>query len=339
MSSTARSVCTGAAQERISAAQACARRPREHAVSGPEIRRRIALIYPWLTTSRVIALVCVLFFGSDEHDLTTFVLQDLGVWRFETVSGAQTRPFARRADLDLHLAIGELRGGTYPCGESTERRARRGSSSNCGCASRIESSNDGVPDCSTASAPQQSARAIRHRVDGVREIGHRVCARTKRQTHCAARRRVRCTARLRACARRPAACRARFRRAVSTGAATGSRASASGDDIDARAHCASGPRCRARGAVDAARAWRYRRAPRTVFSLALFGLAFWDVVFAPIRGAFSALTSVVRSISLGGLRAARRLDAARLEKLDSHDVLRARVQETWCAKWRSTTLW
>ncbi len=70
------------------------------------IRRVIAGAFPWVAVAApgVLQACTVLFFGSDESDLSTFVIQDLGVRRYERYPlDDRSRPFATRQDLDRYL--------------------------------------------------------------------------------------------------------------------------------------------------------------------------------------------------------------------------------------------
>ncbi len=66
------------------------------------VRARLQRAHPWVAIAVVDALaVCrLLFFGDARQDLTDFILQDLGVLRFEAYEiGPHTRPFATRDDI------------------------------------------------------------------------------------------------------------------------------------------------------------------------------------------------------------------------------------------------
>ena len=71
-------------------------------------RWRIGRERPWLRLRDVehLALYQLLFFGGRGQDMTTFVMRDLGVHRFEPVPlSRQTRQFADRAALDSYLEL------------------------------------------------------------------------------------------------------------------------------------------------------------------------------------------------------------------------------------------
>lgn len=77
------------------------------------IRAVLGRARPWLEVAQAESeAVCrLLFFGSDRQDLTDFVLQDLGVVRFERYEvGTRTRPFADRAELEAYRACRRLEG-------------------------------------------------------------------------------------------------------------------------------------------------------------------------------------------------------------------------------------
>ncbi|MEZ5560477.1 MAG: VRR-NUC domain-containing protein [Pseudomonadales bacterium] len=72
------------------------------------IRARIARRFGWVTVSAFGAFqVCrILYFGDARHDLSSFVVEDLGIVAFERYElGARTRPFAARAELDEYLSL------------------------------------------------------------------------------------------------------------------------------------------------------------------------------------------------------------------------------------------
>ena len=72
------------------------------------MRRRCAWLR--LREPRRLALYQLLFFGDDRQDLTTFVMRDLGVVRFEAVALSRgTRQFADRAALDRYQELVAVR--------------------------------------------------------------------------------------------------------------------------------------------------------------------------------------------------------------------------------------
>lgn len=75
------------------------------------IRARLASHHPWLTvTAEATFGVCqTLFFGGQGGDLSTFVIQDLGIRRYENYPlDDATRPFRGRRELDRYLACRRL---------------------------------------------------------------------------------------------------------------------------------------------------------------------------------------------------------------------------------------
>ena len=75
------------------------------------IRRVLAAEYAWVNLDRyrLVRLVQLLFFGDDHQDTSTFVLQDLGLMRFEPYSLARTeRLFADRSALDRYRRLRRL---------------------------------------------------------------------------------------------------------------------------------------------------------------------------------------------------------------------------------------
>ena len=72
------------------------------------MRRRCAWLR--LREPRRLALYQLLFFGDDRQDLTTFVMRDLGVVRFEAVALSRgTRQFADRAALECYQELAAVR--------------------------------------------------------------------------------------------------------------------------------------------------------------------------------------------------------------------------------------
>lgn len=79
--------------------------------SDPAIRRRVAARHPWIeaTGRRALAVCQVLFFGSEGGDLSTLVVQDLGILRFEDYPlSRDTRLFRDRPELDRYLLCRRL---------------------------------------------------------------------------------------------------------------------------------------------------------------------------------------------------------------------------------------
>ena len=81
-------------------------------VPAPLCQWRMRRRCPWLRLRepRHLALYQLLFFGDDRQDLTTFVMRDLGVVRFEAVAFSRgTRQFADREGLRRYLEIAAVR--------------------------------------------------------------------------------------------------------------------------------------------------------------------------------------------------------------------------------------
>jgi hypothetical protein len=79
--------------------------------SDEHVRARIATAHPWVAIGfgRAFAICQVLFFGGDRQDLSAFVLQDLGVLRYEEYPlSPDTRPFDQRRELDRYLLCRSL---------------------------------------------------------------------------------------------------------------------------------------------------------------------------------------------------------------------------------------
>ncbi|MEQ8783552.1 MAG: VRR-NUC domain-containing protein [Roseibium album] len=86
--------------------EACVGRYPDHA-----IRARLAERYPWIGVAGQAAFaVCqVLFFGDDAGDLSRFVVQDLGILRYERYAlDRRTRPFQARDELEGYLLCRRL---------------------------------------------------------------------------------------------------------------------------------------------------------------------------------------------------------------------------------------
>jgi len=91
------------------------------------IRRRLATSYPWIEVADrdAFAACAVLFFGSDEADLSTFVVQDLGVRCYERYPlGPDTRPFRAREELERYLLSRRLSSWSWRLDEVPALAAR-----------------------------------------------------------------------------------------------------------------------------------------------------------------------------------------------------------------------
>ena len=74
----------------------------------------------------VVATAQILFFGDSHTDLSTFVLEDLGMLRFETYPlDARHRQFGERAELDDFIAMRALRGTLHVLESSWDRAIAR----------------------------------------------------------------------------------------------------------------------------------------------------------------------------------------------------------------------
>ncbi len=95
----------------------------------------------------IVATAQILFFGDSHTDLSTFVLEDLGMLRFESYQlDARHRQFGERAELDDFLAMRALRGTPAPSRIVVgSGRSRTMCSTRCG--------NRAVGACSNACAP------------------------------------------------------------------------------------------------------------------------------------------------------------------------------------------
>ena len=80
----------------------------ERSLTDTEVRQRIEPYCPWvaLDTDKRLELYRLLFFGDRRRDLSTFVLRDLGLARYpEYELARQRRLFADRAALDAYVAL------------------------------------------------------------------------------------------------------------------------------------------------------------------------------------------------------------------------------------------
>jgi VRR-NUC domain len=76
--------------------------------SDDAIRGRVGQTYPWIALQQPVsfARLQVLFFGSMRDDLTTFILEDLGIRRFESYRvDHTTRAFSTPAELNHYLSL------------------------------------------------------------------------------------------------------------------------------------------------------------------------------------------------------------------------------------------
>ncbi|MGA1371509.1 MAG: VRR-NUC domain-containing protein [Pseudomonadales bacterium] len=72
------------------------------------IRRRLQDVYPWvaLRQPQIFDRLLLLFFGSPREDLTTFILEDLGIRRFENYPvDEHTRPFSNGEEVEHYLGV------------------------------------------------------------------------------------------------------------------------------------------------------------------------------------------------------------------------------------------
>lgn len=84
------------------------------------IRRRLTAHHPWisLTGRSPIGLCQLLFFGDERQDLSTFVLQDLGLFTFERYRLSRSeRMFADRAELERTRLLARLNGLSHRLAE------------------------------------------------------------------------------------------------------------------------------------------------------------------------------------------------------------------------------
>jgi hypothetical protein len=82
------------------------------------VRARLARHHSWIgvAAAEPFAVCRLLFFGSDRRDLTEFVLQDLGVQRFEHYEiGTHTRPFNDRAEIDRYAGCRRMAAWLAEC--------------------------------------------------------------------------------------------------------------------------------------------------------------------------------------------------------------------------------
>ena len=303
-----------------------------------EIRRRLALVHPWVAIARpdIVEGLCVLFFGTDERDLTTFVLEDLGVWRFETYTmDPSARPFATREELDRYRALGALRAAMpsraswdpapanrlldvlwqRDAHRSTERRRRR-LLDRLGYVAERSSDADIALACYKRSG---TPFARQRRVRTLLRLGD-VCGARALLAHIRANPRSRSE---REFARRfePTRCRLSAHR-FAPRIETLTLPSAPPHNVE-RATLGALLERPGLGAHLENR-----------FPLALFGLAFWDIVFAPVPGAFSnAYQLGPLDLLWSDFAAARRaVIDARLDEIRSAEALRSRVLGTWREK-------
>ena len=314
-----------------------------------EILRRLAPCSPWVELGHplLVRTLCALFFGDANQDLTTFVLEDLGVTRFEPydLDGAG-RLFAERVSLDdyleLTLSVGRRleRLRQMWCSEAAEHEVAR---------LWDESPHRFVERRRSRLLNQLGALAERARDHDVALTAY------ARSTHAPAReRRTRLLARLGDFAgagrllhvigatpgsRLEAEFAARFdphtlrlRRAPAVIRQECLRLAAPPELRDT-----SSARRPTPGVLEGAALAALLTRPgigahlENRFSLSFFGLAFWDIVFAPIRGAF------LNPYQLGPVdlfwsdfAAARApLLERRIDELRSPDRLAARVLDTW----------
>ena len=89
-------------------------------------RWRVRRACPWLCLrdAEHLALYQLLFFGGRGQTMTTFVMRDLGIHRFEPVSlSPQTRQFADRATLECYLGLLAAADAVYALGTRPDAKA------------------------------------------------------------------------------------------------------------------------------------------------------------------------------------------------------------------------
>jgi hypothetical protein len=249
------------------------------------IRARIARRHGWvaLADRRAFHACLVLFFGGDGQDLSTFVMQDLGLLRFEPYPlDAATRAFRDRAELTRYLLCRRLSAWSHDLDGQASLAALLGAAL-WGC---------------TGSRPVVRARdRVLNRLgqwhERRGELDAALCCYGRSTLHPARER------------------RARLLRRLGDEAGVQSLLEAMRDDPWApdeqdfaerfgtrgRAHVPPTSTCELTGApaarieqhalnlltADGGRGWHLEN----LLPLGLAGLAYWDVVFAPVAGAFS----------------------------------------------------
>jgi hypothetical protein len=296
------------------------------------IRCRLAATHPWIEIADrdAFATCAVLFFGSDEADLSTFVVQDLGVRCYERYPlGPDTRPFRARAELERyllsrrlspwssHLSDAPALAGTIPrllWGEPrtrTEQRARDKVLNRVGRWHERRGEHDAALTCygRSTSHPARERRArLLHRLGDETAVADLLAAMRDdpwgpEEADFAGRfpgRRPATTTRTSTCALIGATPARIERHALSLLTANGGRG------------------------------WHLEN----LLPLGLAGLAFWDVVFAPLPGVFT------HPFQLGPqdlfwpdfARSRRGLIDARLSALNEPGAFEAAVRRTFAAK-------
>lgn len=301
----------------------------------PTVRARVTERHPMVAVAHrdVIDRLQALFFGGD-GDLSTFVLQDLGIVRFEAYPlPVDARLFANRADFERHMELGALRDevGTLDTAWDPRRACefvaclsaqeasrtlerRRGRLLNrIGAAAERAGEHALALDCYAAS-PQPPARERRVRI--LARQGNAAAAEAVLHEMCAAPR---------------APTEAQFARAFA-----GVRMRSLPAPPESRLRLPSAPSGRVEDAaltalLDADGAGRHLE---NLLPLTLTGLAFWDIVFAPVPGAFShAFQDRPLDLYWDDFRTTRAAAiASRLAELRDADALGRRILGTYESK-------
>lgn len=293
------------------------------------IRRVIAARHPWvaLAAPERLRACTVLFFGSDESDLSAFVIQDLGVRRYEAYAlDERSRPFATRPDLDRYLLSRRLAAWSHrlddvpalagamlrllwPAARSrTEQRARDRVLNRLGRWHERRGELDAALTCfgrSTGHPARERRARLLHRLGD--DSGLAGVLKDMRQDPWGPEEvdfAARFPGRRRSAPARITECRL-------------------GGGVPARIERHALALLSANGG----RGWHLENA----LPLGLAGLAFWDVVFAPVAGAFShPLQDAPQDLFWPDFARVRRgLIDARLAELAAPGAFAAALRSTW----------
>lgn len=307
------------------------------------IRRRVAKTHPWIALEHpgAFARLQVLFFGSIRDDLTTFILEDLGIRRFESYRvDHTTRAFSSPAELDHYLNVHRCSRWletddwsacaraaarsvlSEPAKARATERVRSRLLNQLGAQFEREQEFDLALECYGASslhpARERCIRLFQRRGDDSR--AETLIQEAEQQPWSAAEEDF--IARQRAGKRRMG-----FRALIN-------EQHRSADEIDAAMEGSIESFACAELANEHRRAWHLENQ----FPLGLAGVLFWDVIYAPVAGAFTHRYQAGPRDLFWPDFAARRaaLIAARVRELGDAERFRRQIMEITTSK-RSIT--
>ena len=299
------------------------------------LRSRVAAAHEWLCvrSPELIELVTLLFFGDSRQDLSTFVLEDLGMVRFEPYAlEPGVRNFPSRADLDAYLRLLTLRRSLDTTLENwTTERAEM----------LLRALWERVDNRALERTRSRLLNTLARQAEREGDFDLAMTAYHRSSREPARERRARLLSKLGdvEASRHVIADMARANgreRAFAETFDPGKRA------VTRRRYCERHLTLRqapsvsveqaALAAVTANIGWGVHL--ENVLPRTILGLAFWDIVFSPVAGAFAnPYQAGPKDLYWADFRAMRAAAiSARLQSLGRTEALRRRVLDTWHAK-------